>query len=143
MTFLQRLCLLLAITSLIGCVTPPPPPRPDETLTQKEVNVASALKFESSREEALLAVAKRTDLAATDQVYLIDVIYQRLTVEESKMNLLKNLIHNPAFTNAAKAAILDGLTENLKFDNDRQQILRLLQERGPIDDMDVSGTTRP
>ena len=117
-------------------------PEPDETITQKEINASALMNMESNREGALAAIASRKDLSQSDQVFLVKVIFIKLEQDQTKVNLLTTLIHNPAFGNAPKGVILDGMATGLKEDISRRRILQVLQERGPIDDMEVPATTR-
>lgn len=101
---------------------------------QKEINAAAAMDMESNREGALAAIVTRKNLSQSDQVYVVKTIYGKLQTDRTKVNLLKSLIQNPEFGNAAKGVMLDGMKDGLKEDISRRQVLQALQERGPIDD---------
>ena len=51
--------------------------------------------------------------------------------DNQKMDVLRTLIRNPAFSNAAKQNILVNLNK-LSFDNQRAEILRLINDRGEL-----------
>ena len=130
-------CLLLT-----GCAVTPAP-KPDETITQKEINASAAMDMESNREGALAAVAMRKTLSPSDQVYLVKTIYSRLDFDSTKVKLLRMLIENPNFSLSAKAVILDGMAGGLKVDFEKRRVLQMLQERGDVGEagMDIGDPT--
>jgi hypothetical protein len=134
---MNRFChfaVVSVVAVVAGCVPTTVVPPPDETIMQKEINAAAAMDMESNREGALAAVVTRQDLSQSDQVYVVKTIYGRLQTDQTKVNLLRSLIQNPQFGNAAKGVVLDGMKDGFKEDIARRQVLQLLQEKGPIDD---------
>jgi hypothetical protein len=138
---------LLAITS--GCISlsfggrrppaeivPPPaqyvapsqPLTPAEAATISEIDAASRLGFDSARQQALLQVAERSALTPVLQVHLVNVGYRCLKFESAKVALLRKVIAHPAFSDAARQAIVTQLN-HLSFDSNRQHILHELNQR--------------
>jgi len=150
---MKRLFLLLmlaaAFTSFTGCInlsfgkhSPPPPPPPEpavvmpapspltpaDAATVAEIDAAARLNLDSARKESLSHVAQRAGLSPTVQVHLINVAYRALSFDSSKVELLRTLIANPAFSDAARQAIVTQL-DHLGFDSHKQEILRQLNQR--------------
>jgi hypothetical protein len=107
------------------------PPANADSATCAEIEAASKLDFDSSRASALNAIACRTNLTSEAQVHLESAVFYRLNFESHKMDILRTLIHNPAFSNAAKQNLLVNLNR-LSFDSNRAEILRIINERGEL-----------
>lgn len=144
---MTKTCLLLLIVAtvpLAGCINlsfgsrrPPPPPAivapapplsGDEVATMAEIDAAAKLSFDSARKDSLIQVAQRAGLSPTVQVHLVNVGYRCLSFDTSKMDVLRTLIANPAFSDAARQAIVTQLN-HLQFDSHKQSILRQLDQR--------------
>jgi len=137
--------LALALTLLVGCVgvsignkntkdSPPQPAvvvvasEPADQATLAEINAAAGLNFENARTDALRTIAARPNLAPACQVQLANQAFKKLDMDNDKVAVLLTLIHNPAFSAPAKQTIMAQLSK-LSFDNDRQTILRAVNER--------------
>ena len=96
-----------------------------------EIEAAAALDFESSRVQALDAIAQRRGLCPQSQMLLVQKAYTRLDFESSRVLVIQSLIRNPDFSNAGKAAIVRGL-HHLTFDSSRSSVLNDINERGAL-----------
>jgi hypothetical protein len=96
-----------------------------------EINAAAQLSFDSSRTAALDDIARKPELCPQSQVLLVQKVYSRLDYETSKMQVLRTLIQNPGFSNAAKAQIINGLG-HLSYDTSRSEVLALINNRGAL-----------
>ena len=115
----------------------PAPPAPEapapvvvepKEMTIQEIDAIAMLSLESHRMERYVAIARRSDLSEQTQVYLVDTILKRLSLESNRVSTLEVLIANPSFSQAAKSAILDRLGR-LSLESHRVEILELLSER--------------
>lgn len=143
------LACLSATTALVlwsGCVisvggrttqAPPPPPAlpalpatttPGEAATCAEIDAAARLDFDAGRRDALVGIAGRPELSSVAQVHLVNVTYRCLSFDDMKLAVLRKLIANPAFADAARQAMVSQLNL-LAFDANRQAILRAVNER--------------
>jgi hypothetical protein len=104
-----------------------------KSMTQKEIDAAAKLMFENERQSALADIAARPNLDPYDQSYLARAIFEKITFDNNRVALLQTLIANPSFSNAAKSTILERLDRGLMFDNHRRQILKQLNDRGPLE----------
>lgn len=147
---MKRSCSLLVIASLIsltGCINlsfggrrPPPAPQivvpsvpsgplsPADAATIAEIDAASRLSFDGARKDSLSQVAERPGLSPVAQVHLINVAYRSLSFDAAKVELLRKLIANPAFSDAARQAIVTQLN-HLSFDSNKQEVLRHVNQR--------------
>jgi hypothetical protein len=137
--------LALAATLLVGCVgisignknakdAPPPPAvvvvasEPGDQATLAEINAAAGLNFENARTDALRTIAQRPNLTPACQVQLANQVFKKIDMNNDKVAVLVTLINNPAFSPPAKQTIMAQLSK-LSFDNDRQTILKAVNER--------------
>jgi hypothetical protein len=104
-----------------------------DSATFAEIDAAGKLDFDNARASALNTIAGRTNLSCSAQVHLQDTVFRRLNFENQKMDVFRTLIHNPSFCNPAKQNLLVNLNK-LSFDNNRAEILRLINERGTLKD---------
>jgi hypothetical protein len=104
-----------------------------DSATFAEIDAAGKLDFENSRASALITIAGRTNLSCSAQVHLQDTAFRRMSFENQKMDVLRTLIRNSSFCNPAKQNLLVNLNK-LSFDNNRAEILRLINERGTLKD---------
>lgn len=93
-----------------------------------EIDAAARLSFESARKDALIQLAQRPALSPAVQVHLINITYRALSFDNNKVELLRAVIANPAFCDAARQAIVTQL-DHISFDSNRQEILRRLNQR--------------
>jgi hypothetical protein len=107
---------------------PTPPMTPAEAATIAEIDASARLSFDSARRESLMRVAQRPELTPTVQVHLINVAYRSLSFESAKLEVLRAIIANPGFTDAARQAIVSQLN-HLSHDSHKQEILRHLNQR--------------
>ena len=107
---------------------PQPPLTPGDAATLAEIDAAARLNFDSAKKEALTQVAQRPGLSPAAQVHLVNVSYRCFSTDHSKVELLRTLIDNPGFSDAARQAIVAQL-DHLSFDTHKQAILRRLNER--------------
>jgi hypothetical protein len=143
---LSVLLIALGLT-LSGCINlsfgskrnPPPPEAPQvvihtgpvtsaDTANMAEIDAAARLQFDPARQDSLARIAQRSGLSPAVQVHLVHVAYRSLSFDEAKVQLLGTLIANPAFSDAARQAIVRQL-DRLAFDNHKQEILRQLNQR--------------
>jgi hypothetical protein len=131
----MKMCSLLAVLILAagwagGCLVihseKTTSPRPEsvepEDVTIREIDAVGKLAFDNGRREAYKRIAERPGLSDGAQVYLIEAVFGRLAFEDAKVDVLRALIHNPCFSPAAKAAILERL-DRLAFEGNRRKIL--------------------
>ena len=145
-----HLLIVAGVLPLTGCINlsfggrRPPPPQPapqivvpsiptapmgpSESATIAEIDAAARLSFDAGRKESLSQVAERPGLSPVVQVHLVNVAYRALSFDSAKVELLRRLIANPAFSDAARQAIVTQLN-HLSFDSNRQEILRQLNQR--------------
>ena len=109
-------------------VVPTPPLSPADAATLAEIDAAARLNFSNARKDALRQIAARPNLSPAVQVHLVNVVYQSLTFDTAKVELLNALIGNPSFSDAARQAIVTQLNR-LSFETNKQAILRQLNDR--------------
>jgi hypothetical protein len=93
-----------------------------EEVTTREIDAVGKLAFDNNRREAYKGIAARPGLSDGAQVHLVEGVFSCLAFEDAKVDVLKTLIHNPCFSPAAKAAILERL-DRLAFEGNRRKIL--------------------
>src|SRR5690349_15160128 len=125
------LLLLAGLLTLTGCINlsfgsrrPPPtspvvvpsvPLAPADAATIAEIDAAGRLNFDSARKESLSQLAQRPALSPAGQVHLVDVAYRTMSFDGAKLEVLRALIANPSFSDAARQAIVMQL-DHLSFD---------------------------
>jgi hypothetical protein len=111
---------------------PPPvivlPGNSEDSATLAEIDAAASLNFDGNRTASLKNVAARPSITPTAQVHLVNTALRQLSFEGSKVEVLMTLISNPAFSAAAKEAILRQLSL-LAFEGSRTQVLGAIQAR--------------
>jgi hypothetical protein len=129
----------VAVLLLTGCVgvvigrqSPPPAPtmplNAADAATVAEIDAAARLTFDNQKLESLKQIAQRRELSPVAQLSLVDAGYSCLTFDNQKVDLLRAIIANPGFGDSARHAVVSQLN-NLSFDNHRQEILRLINQR--------------
>lgn len=139
--------LILSTFALSGCVvsvgsrvgTPPPPQEtvppppvivgdPAQAANLAEIDAAAQLNMDNARTEGLLRLADRPMLAPPVQVHLVNTIYQRLSFDNNKVQVLKRVIARPDFCDPTRHAIVAQLAK-LGFDSNKQEILNDINRR--------------
>lgn len=133
----------LSFMAFVGCIgisvgKRPPSPEPivvsggplgsADAATIAEIHAAASLTFDNQKLESLKQIARRRDLSAVAQVHLVSSAYRCLTFDNQKVDLLRTIISHPAFSDAARSAIVTRL-DQLSFDSHREEILRLINQR--------------
>jgi hypothetical protein len=90
-----------------------------------EIDTISRLPFDVDRQRAYKAIARRSDLDEAVQTYLIQAVFDHLTFEAAKEDVLLTIIKNPRFNGKGRRAIL-GSIDRLVFENDREKIMRAI-----------------
>jgi hypothetical protein len=104
------------------------PSSPSDSVAMAEVDAATKLSVQNNRLDAFRNIASRTSLTPPVQVHLVNTALRALDFETSRVDILKTIISNPAFSLPAREAILRQL-ELLEFETSRTQILEALQSR--------------
>ena len=95
---------------------------------EAEIHASRSLSFDSDQRAALLRIARRSDLSADEQVYLLDTAYDLLSFSASRLSVTLALIESPAFSREAKIYILENIDE-LSFESEKSAVLRAIDER--------------
>jgi hypothetical protein len=97
-------------------------------VTNSEIDAVSKLSLEDNRREGYKRIAERRCLCPEVQTHLVEAVFQNLSLEDSKVDVLLALIKNRCFNSAAKAAILQRL-DNLSLEDSRREILDAISSR--------------
>lgn len=126
--------LVLAVVVLNGCIvivreeTVPPcieyPPA-DETI--EEIDAIGKLSFDSDRHSAYERIAAREGLSESSQAYLVEAVFENLSFESAKVDVLLMLIENPSFSPVGRTAILSQL-DRLSFESNKRKIIEAMNE---------------
>lgn len=98
----------------------------DETIA--EIDAVSKLSFDSDRKQGYKRIAERAELSADAQVYLVEAVFEKLSFDNAKEEVILTLIENPSFCSAAERAILERL-DRLAFEDNKKKILKAISER--------------
>ncbi len=137
MKTITHITLLAVLLSLAGClvvvkdetVEPVPDPRcPDAAETIAAIDAISKMSFDSDKQDAYQAIARREHLCDAPQVHLVEAVFKHLSFENSKEAVLLTLINNPEFSPAGERAILDRL-HRLSFEHTKKRILDAINAR--------------
>ena len=110
--------------------TGPCPLHPGErSVVTDEIEAAGGLTFDDAKVQALSSVARRPGLTPAEQAHLVCVTLHSVVFDDSRLRVLKTLIHNPDFSPRAKSAILHNLGA-IPFDDSRATLLREMEGRG-------------
>jgi hypothetical protein len=93
-----------------------------------EIDAVGKLAFDSDREEGYKRIAARKGLSAPEQIHLVESVFDRLSFDNAKVEVLLALIANPGFSRAAERRILEKL-DNLAFANSKKRILKAISDR--------------
>jgi hypothetical protein len=127
--------LALVVASLSGCIVINTErtescrvqPIESESMMIREIDAVGKLSLESNREDGYRRIAQRHGLSTGAQVHLVKAVFEHLSLEDSKMNVLLALVHNPSFRSEAKVALLDRL-DQLSLEDDRREILAAMSK---------------
>jgi len=100
-------------------------PTADETIY--EIDAVSRLSFDSDRHQGYKRIATRVGLSDAAQAYLAGAVFDSLSFDSAKEDVLVTLIGNPAFGFAAEGVILQRLDE-LSFEGTKRKILKMISE---------------
>lgn len=99
-----------------------------EDVTIREIDAVSKLSLNDNRREGYKRIAERQCLCPGAQTHLVEAVFEHLSLEDSKVDVLMALIHNPCFNSATKAALLERL-DNLTLEDHRREVLEALSHR--------------
>lgn len=94
----------------------------------EEINAAGKLSFELSKMDAYERIARRPGLSDAAQEHLVNAVFDNLSFEPSKRDVLMALISNPCFSPAGRQAILTQL-DRLSFEPTKSEILEAISRR--------------
>jgi hypothetical protein len=97
-------------------------------VTNSEIDAVSKLSLEDNRRDGYKRIAERRCLCPDVQTHLVEAVFQNLSLEDSKVDVLMALIHNRCFSSPAKAAILQHL-DQLSLEDSRRDILDAIGSR--------------
>lgn len=93
-----------------------------------EIDAVGELRFDSDKLEGYKRIAARHGLSEPAQVYLVEAVFDKLSFESAKEDVLLTLIASPSFSRAAEQAILQRLDE-LDFESNKRTILGAISDR--------------
>ncbi len=96
--------------------------------TIEEINAVGKLSFDPHRRDAYKRIAKRPGLSDAAQVHLVNAVFDNLSFEPMKRDVLMALISNPCFSPAGRQAILTQL-DRLSFEPTKTEILEAISRR--------------
>jgi hypothetical protein len=118
-------CIIIDTEKTGVCVTSSAEPA---DVTNGEIDAVSKLSLEDNRRDGYKRIAERRCLCPEVQTHLVEAVFQNLSLEDSKVDVLMALIHNRCFNSAAKAAILQHL-DSLSLEDTRRDILDAIGSR--------------
>lgn len=98
----------------------------DKTIAK--IDAIDKLKFERDKRQGYKKIAERAGISPVAQVYLVKTVFDKLTFENAKEEVLLALIKNPSFCDSGEQAVLESL-DKLAFESSKQKILKALSER--------------
>jgi hypothetical protein len=131
--------MILAAIWLTGCMVVVhedkrhPPHEPDVIYVPadsviEEINAAGKLSFDPHRRDAYMRIAKRPGLHDEAQEHLVNAVFDNLSFEPMKRDVLMALISNPCFSPAGRQTILTQL-DRLSFEPNKTKILEAISRR--------------
>lgn len=99
-----------------------------DAATIAEIDAAARLNMDNDRAQVLSQISQRATLAVPVQVHLINTTYRCLNFDDSKTQVLRQVIARSDFSDATRHAIVSQLGK-LSFDGNRQQVLHQINER--------------
>jgi hypothetical protein len=103
-------------------------PTEPEDVTIREIDAVGKLSLEDNQREGYKRIAQRHNLSSGAQVHLVEAVFEHLSLEDSKVDVLLALVHNRCFSPEAKGAILDRL-DRLALEDSRREILSAMNKR--------------
>jgi hypothetical protein len=98
----------------------------DKTIVR--IDAVDKLKFEQDKRLRYKKIAQNQGISPDAQVYLVKTVFNKLTFENAKEEVLLALIRNPVFCDSAEKAVLDRL-DKLAFESSKMKILKAISER--------------
>ncbi|MHC4647012.1 MAG: hypothetical protein ACYTBJ_16065 [Planctomycetota bacterium] len=124
--------MVMSALSLAGCIIVSDerehPQQPPKDVTILEIDAVSKMALESSRLQGYERIAKRAGLSDATQAYLVEAVFEDLSLESSKLNVLLTLIRNPGFRAAGERAMLENL-DKLALESSKRMILDAINRR--------------
>ena len=99
-----------------------------EDVTIREIDAVGKLSLENNRREGYKRIAQRHNLSSGAQVHLVETVFENLSLENSKVDVLLALVRNRCFSPDAKGAILDRL-DGLALEDNRREVLSAMSRR--------------
>jgi hypothetical protein len=99
-----------------------------EDVTIREIDAVGKLSLEDNRHEAYKRIAHRHGLSTGAQVHLVEVVFEHLSFEDAKVDVLLTLVRNRCFRSEAKGALLDRLG-GLALEDNRREILDAMSKK--------------
>jgi hypothetical protein len=135
---MKYVVVLTCVLMFTGCMVvvkdehrAPPAPDPQCAVaadTIAQIDAAGKMSFDSDKESAYKAIARRNHLCDAPQVHLVMAVFRELSFENSKESVLMTLIGNPEFSSAGERAILDRI-DGLHFDSSKSRVLKAINAR--------------
>jgi hypothetical protein len=109
------------------------PRRPDvdcvpADVTIEEIDAVNKLTLEPHRRDAYLRIAKRPGLHDEAQEHLVNAVFDNLSIEPWKRDVLMAIISNPDFGPGGRQAILSQL-DRLSIEPYKRDILEAISRR--------------
>lgn len=96
--------------------------------TIAEINAVAKLRSDEAMEEGFLAIASRAGITPSAQRHMIVPALSKLYHESSKVEVLLELIKNPAFSHEAKKQILKNLFR-LESERSRTEVINTINHK--------------
>lgn len=100
---------------------------PRETTVQ-EIDAVGRLGFEDNRHHGFKRIAERSNLSDAVQVHLVEVAFEKLGFEDSRMDVMLTLVANPCFSPAGEVALLERI-DRFGFEDNRRRVLEAIDKR--------------
>ncbi len=97
-------------------------------VTIREIDAVGKLSLDDNRREAYGRIARRRNLSTEAQVHLVEAVFEHLSLEDAKLDVLLTLVRNRCFRPEAKSALLDRL-DGLALEDNRREILDAMSKR--------------
>jgi hypothetical protein len=105
----------------------------DRTIAR--IDAVDKLRFERDKRQEYKKIAGRDGISPYAQVYLVKTVFNKLTFENAKEEVLLELIKNPSFSSAGEEAILESL-DKLVFESCKQKIIKALSQRKILNEVE-------
>ena len=94
----------------------------------EEIDAVGKLTFDPHRRDAYMRIARRPGLHDEAQAHLVSAVFDNLSFEPMKRDVLLAIISNPNFGPAGRQAILSQL-DRLSFESYKTEILEAISRR--------------